>query len=286
MPLLSRDLIISNTRLSVSKVELFHSLFIFWWPITVNVAYCSIVCARVCEVTPHILTVLWCIRHGAGARCSQSQHFRERNRELSHMQPHHKSNCNSQINCSVTQRGAPASLSHTPLWACVCVCCAIAFSWEGCLKSYLHCCHANLVKQVIITYISPFSFFGMNIWLFASWQIFLRVCTVGVSICKAFITLKKWSSLQFSYKYIPTLIYTNMTSGIRFYPWKKLMQSSISIQFSQLFQLLKAKWGNSSCFEGIAEIRIQVLRCHKSDHNRNAYILYMITEMALSFYAH
>lgn len=59
----------------------------------------------------------------ARRRCSQSQHFRERNRELSHMQPHHKSNCNSQINCSVTQQGAPASLSHTPLWACVCVLC-------------------------------------------------------------------------------------------------------------------------------------------------------------------
>lgn len=79
------------------------------------------VCLCVCEVTPHILTVLWCIRHGAGARCSQSQHFGDRNWELSHMQPHHKSNCNSQINCSVTLRGAPASLSHTPLWALVCV---------------------------------------------------------------------------------------------------------------------------------------------------------------------
>lgn len=33
---------------SVSEVELFHLLFIFWWPITVNVAYCSRECVRVC----------------------------------------------------------------------------------------------------------------------------------------------------------------------------------------------------------------------------------------------
>lgn len=32
---------------SVSKVELFHLVFIFWWPVTVNVAYCSSVCVRV-----------------------------------------------------------------------------------------------------------------------------------------------------------------------------------------------------------------------------------------------
>ncbi len=83
------------------------------------------VCVCVWGETPHILTVLWCIRHGAGARCSQSQHFSERNRELSHMQPHHKSNCNSQINCSVTLWGAPASLSHTPMCALVCVCAAL-----------------------------------------------------------------------------------------------------------------------------------------------------------------
>lgn len=33
---------------SVSKVELFHLVFIFWWPVTVNVAYCSRVCVCVC----------------------------------------------------------------------------------------------------------------------------------------------------------------------------------------------------------------------------------------------
>lgn len=38
---------------SVSKVELFHLLFIFLWPVTVNVAYCSreCVCVHVCVHT-------------------------------------------------------------------------------------------------------------------------------------------------------------------------------------------------------------------------------------------
>lgn len=100
----STKLIIYNTRLST----------IFQWPIPVNVAYCFIVCE--CEVMLHILPALWCIRHGAAPHCTQ------RNRELSHMQPHHKSNCNSQINCSVTLPGAPASLSLSFVSAGVCVC--------------------------------------------------------------------------------------------------------------------------------------------------------------------
>lgn len=102
---------------SVSKVELFHLLFL--WPVTVNVAYCSRECVWVCACVCAQRLRLWRRRF-------------YRNTELSHLQPHHKSNCNSQINCSVSIEG-PRRLCHTRLWcarmlvctnmhACVCVC--------------------------------------------------------------------------------------------------------------------------------------------------------------------